>query len=311
MVIKGRSPSRRADRGQHDRHTDEGDPNVSNWLVIPYFPGDQGRQGTDRPLPSNVISWLCPSIVVNGQPGKNSFVRGEVTSVTVNIVNLGKGTTAAPVYVRIWWADPCTAFAKLNPFGQAVALVPSDGQVRTTESVTGIIPTWAPPHVCLLVHVSSPIDPGKKTPPNPNADRHWAQFNIAEVEIAGGQPFQFFFNIYNPLETPASFEIAAVPLRGEKLETFGRVARRALGNAEDVRLGLRHQRGEHGGVDRQADSIEVVLEPGRARLVGVEGQVPSGVEPGTGFAFDIIQRERRDGGFEGTLGLVAIVGRER
>src|SRR5687767_2564262 len=83
---------------------------VSTSLVVPYFSGDRGRRGVERPLGGAVVYWLCPSIVVNGQPGKNNFRRGEPTSVTVDVANWGSGTAAAPVQVQLWWADPSTGF---------------------------------------------------------------------------------------------------------------------------------------------------------------------------------------------------------
>ncbi|MCX8475853.1 MAG: hypothetical protein MT490_08665 [Sphingomonas sp.] len=295
---------------QHGSQDRDHDPRINNWLVIPYFQNDMGRPAVERPLPANVISWLCPSIVVNNQPGQNAFVRGQPTEVTVEVANFGRGTTAAPVYVRVWWADPCTAFSKLNPFGQTVVLAPCDGKARRSQSIIGIVPTWAPEHVCLLAHVSSPLDPGKTTP-NPSSDRHWAQFNIAEVVASAGQPFQFFFNAFNPFTEAAAFEISVKPLGGVRMESLARLAKRPLRHAEELRVNLLQGRDEHGHFGREGDATELVLEPGRGTMIGITGMVPEGHGPGTSFALDIVQRQRRGEGFEGTLGLIVSVGGER
>ena len=150
----------------------------STYLVVPYFSGDIGQPGIDRPLPPaaapGVVSWACPSIKVGGPPG--TFIPGDPLSVTVTVANHGAGTGVAIVNVAVWWADPTTAFTLTHLHGQSVVAVPSRGGVVTTKPIVNVIPISAPSHICLLVRVSSPAD-GPKTgaPIDPVSDRHWAQ----------------------------------------------------------------------------------------------------------------------------------------
>jgi hypothetical protein len=176
---------------------------VSTWLVIPYYPGDKGiPNNVDRPIdPNKATYWLCPAIIIDGTPGKTSFVRGVPTAVTVDVVNWGAGSLTAPVQVRIWWANPALSFIHAQPFGQAVLLAPAGtGPVRSRE-IIGTIPASAPAHVCLLVHVAAPMDGSPAgSVPDPAGDRHWAQFNLTEAVTDAEGAFQLTVDVGNPFD---------------------------------------------------------------------------------------------------------------
>lgn len=283
---------------------------VSTYLVIPYFAGDRGRPGQERPLGNATVYWLCPSIVVNGQPGKNTFKRGEPTSVTVDVANWGSGTAAAPVQVQLWWVDPTTAPTKLTPFGQTIVIAPTGGGVRRSPPVVGVIPTSAPPHVCLLAYVSSPLDaapPG--SPVDPVGDRHWAQLNIAELAVPQGQPFQFMVFVGNPFERAATFDVVARPLGREALSALSLIRRSEVVSPEDasLRLSEGRRRGE-------GDLVRVTLEPGRRQAVHVSGVLPDDVPPGLDVAFELVQSlpgEREEPQVTGAFGLIVQLRPER
>ena len=297
------------DRDPHDK--DRTDQDLSTFLVIPYFNNDRGRPGVERPLNSSIVAWLCPSIIVNGQPGKNNFQRGALTSVTVDVSNWGAGTLSAPVYVRVWWADPSTGFTTLNLFGQETLVVPTGGSVRRTKPIVGTIPTSAPPHVCLLVNVWSPLEAGPKPAAiNPTNDRRWAQFNVSEIAAPPGQPFHFTFWVGNPLARAATFEVTAGLVAREALPMLERVRRaeavqvqRAslrLIEARDFRQGLR-ERGDEGQPQRR-----LTLKSGERRPVHLAGELPADMQPGTSTVFEVVSIGVGDDDREivGSLGVI-------
>jgi len=265
----------------------------STWLVIPYFNGDKGRPSVERPLNSSIVWWLCPSIIVKGQPGKNQFQRGAPTSVTVDVANWGAGTLAAPVLVQLWWADPSTGFTTKTLFGQSVVIVPTGGGVRRSPPIVGVIPTSAPPHVCLLAHASSPLDVGTPGAPiNPVNDRRWAQLNVAEVATTVGQLFQFMVWTGNPLRRATTFDVAVRPVLREALPALERARRTSIVRTDRTSIQLfERRRGEDGAASRveRGDRHEVTLEPGERRAVHVAGELPADIEPGASVAFEIVQ----------------------
>ena len=282
---------------------------VSTYLVIPYFAGDRGRPGQERPLGGNAVWWLCPSIVVNGQPGKNTFVRGEPTSVTVDVANWGNGTIAAPVQVQLWWADPTTGFTTKTPFGQTVVVAPTGGGVRRSPPVVGVIPTSAPAHVCLLAYVSSPLDAlPAGSPADPVGDRHWAQLNIVELAQPAAQPFQLLVFVGNPLAEEATFELVERALSRETLAVLSRIRRAEVVTLEGPTLELweGRRRGE-------GNTLRVTLEPGRRRAVHVAGKLPDDVEPGLDVAFELVQTlpGEEEPRVTGAIGLIVQRRRER
>lgn len=293
-----------------DRRGDaKGEPElVSTYLVVPYFAGDRGRPSLERPLSSAVVWWLCPSIVVNGQPGKNTFRRGEPTTVTVDVANWGAGTASAPVHVQLWWADPSTGFTAKTLLGQAVMVAPTGGGVRRSPPIVGTIPTSAPPHVCLLAYVSSPLDAlPQGSPADPVGDRHWAQLNIAEMAAPLGQPFQLIVWAGNPFARAATFAVEARTLSREALETLIRIRRTSALSLEHARLALREGRREEAGEgrDEAIATHRLTLEPGRRRSLHLVGMLPDDVEPGTDVAFEIVQTSADDERVIGATGIVA------
>ena len=295
----------------HDGSNDDRqrtDQDVSTWLVIPYFNNDKGRPGAERPLSSSVVSWLCQAIIVNGQPGKNNFKRGAPTSVTVDVANWGAGTLSAPVYVRVWWSDPSTGFTTVHLFGQGVLAVPTGGGVRRTDPIVGTIPTSAPPHVCLLVNVWSPLEAGSATPLNPTNDRHWAQLNINELAAVPGQNFQFMFWVGNPLTRPATFEVTAQPLARDALPMLERVRRAEAVHLEQPRLQLREAGRRLGEAsDEEAGSrCRLTLRAGERRPVHLVGELPADMTPGSSAVFEVVSTglDDRDQAAFGSLGLV-------
>lgn len=279
---------------------DERPIKVSTWLVIPYFTDDFGRPGIERPLdPDQSISWLSPALIIDGMPGKTSFVRGEPTSVTVDVANWGAGGLTAPVQVRVWWADPTLTFTTANPFGQAVLLAPAGAGPVRSRPIVGTIPISAPAHVCLLAHVAAPMDsstPG--TVPDPAADRHWAQLNLTETVANPDGAFQFSANIGNPFdkEMVSRFRVSAV--RESHVVQLSRRLGRELGTVEPAEIEM-HLAGE-------VTEGEARLGPGEQSPLEINGRV-NRLARGETVAItltQIVAPEGSDRGLEGGLGVL-------
>lgn len=296
--------SANSDRQGNDGRGSDQDP--STFLVIPYFAGDYGRTGIERPLPASVIAWLCPAIIVNDSPGQNNFKRGEPTKVTVDVGNYGAGTLTAPVYVRVWWSDPATGFTTLNLFGQTTLAVPN-GLVKRTSELVAVIPATAPPHVCLLACVWSPLDNGASSPnPDPVNDRHWAQLNLNEIEVPAGQKFQFMFWAGNPTKRDVEIEITAAPLQEESLRFLSRVRRmeHVLTHPAELRLAdardVRSATAERGGA-----SVRLELPPGGRRPMLLAGSLPENAAPRSSAVVEIKSAlVSEDGRQTGSIGLI-------
>ncbi len=333
-------------RYQGGNDGDRSNQNVSAFVVIPYFNNDMGRPGIERPLISSIVSWLCPSIVVNGQPGKNAFVRGAATTVTVDVANWGAGALSTPVYVRVWWSDPSTGFTTLNLFGQSTIAVPNGG-VRRTQPIVGTIPISAPAHVCLLVNIWSPLETTSNSSAiNPTNDRHWAQLNICDVEATIKRPFQLIFWAGNPLNRAAPFEIVARPVAQEALPMLERVRRaealrveqlpvqirelphleqaaKVFGSArgkkplQSVDLNLlqpetgRSKKGASQDYDGRSQ-CRLTLNPGERRAIHLMGKLPPDTPPGTNTVFEIVSIRLGDHEQEmvGSLGVVVTAGND-
>jgi hypothetical protein len=297
---------------------DQSGETPGTFLVIPYFPGDRGRSGSERPLTLDpgVVSWLCPSIVVNGVPGSNTFRRGDPTSVTVAVSNWGLGTTAAPVQVSVWWAEPSTGFTTGGPFGQTVLPVPTGGAVYTSPSIIGTIPTTAPPHVCLLARVSSPFDaPAKGSPFDPVNDRHRAQLNIIDVTAKSGGAFQFMFWAGNPLARAAAFDVVARPVMRETLAGLHRLIRRETRPLDNMALELfvleRGREGRERG--EPVTRHQITLNAGARTALHLRGTLPKDVQLGQAVAIEILQMHGSPEGERpcGSIGLIVTARGER
>ena len=295
MRRQARSNTRsvRENPGADDQEHDEGSASISTYLVVPYFPADRGRPTIERPLNASIPSWLCPSIIVNGQPGKNAFQRGTPTSVTVDVSNWGTGTVTAPVQVWLWWADPSVGFTNKTLLGQSVVAVPTGGGVRRSPPIVGTIPTSAPPHVCLLAYVSSPLDSlPAGSPVDPVNNRHWAQLNIVEITTSASGKFDFMFWAGNPLQRATGFDIVMRVVPREAQPTVERLFRAEILLLERAEVYIDELRRVDEAQSRRVDSRyrhQITLEPGQRRAFHAKGQLPEGVEPGARAAFEIQQ----------------------
>jgi len=213
----------------HDDDIDTSHP----WLVIPYFNGDEGRK-SQRPLTKvlpPVISWLCPSIHVQGvnystPPG--TYLPDEPLEITVKVDN--RGVPNAPVKLKLYWSDPSTGFASPQLILSASKAVPG----RAVTGPTSFPPlVWTPqqatipPHFCLLAHVSCTPpeqDPGPAAP-SPMGDRHWAQYNLqsAMLNAAGNKDLVFW--VGNPAREAGAYAVTVLPLSEQALEQMARLVR--------------------------------------------------------------------------------------
>ena len=275
----------------------------STYLVVPYFAGDKGRPGRERPLPPasspGVISWACPSIKVGGAPG--TFVPGAPLSVTVTVANYGAGTSVGIVNVAVWWSDPTTAFTQTHLHGQAVVAVPSQGGIATTKAIINTIPASAPSHICLLVRVSSPADTVPSgSPIDPVNDRHWAQLNLNAVPAPGGA-FQFAFLAGNPLEEECIFALRARPVAPRGVEALVDTIRAEPLFLEELGVDF-VLLDEDGRPSGEEFTGRLALRPGESRKVLVGGQLPRELAAGEFAAIEVVQEcEER---LIGSLGLV-------
>lgn len=230
-----------------DEHNRDRPSDVTSWLVIPYFEGDVGRVDVERPLVDGKgFSWLCPSIIVNGQPGGTAFQRGEPISIEVDVANWGAGVLPAAALVRLWWAEPTLAFSAATLFGQTTVPVPPTGFPVRVGTFRVTIPTGASPHVCLLVQVSAPLD-GASGAPNPHEDRHWAQLNLVEtatvaadgtfaLPVVLGNPYTFVARSTLTLSSMSREEASLLSsMRGFDIRNDTR-AELAGGGAETIEL---------------------------------------------------------------------------
>lgn len=258
----------------------EGPGDAGTWLVIPYYDGDTG---TERPVPpGKAIPYLCRSIIVDGQAGAFTLRRGAPMGVTVDVANWGAGALTALAQVRVWWADPTTVFAKAHPFGQAVVPVPPGGEAVRSGVMRGTIPLSAPPHVCLLAHVSAPLDgAGKTAVPAPALDRRWAQANLTEIVTAGG-PVRIPFAAGNPFDRAATARFGLRPLTGTELELMGQMTgrdSRTLSAPLDVTV--ESPAGDAGAA--------LSLDPGSQVPLTLLATLPQGVTSGTGIHMVLTQ----------------------
>jgi hypothetical protein len=272
----------------------EGPDDVGTWLVIPYYDGDTGAE---RPVPNTkAISYLCRSIIVDGEPGVFTLRRGVPMGVTVDVGNWGSGALTAAVQVRVWWADPSTVFAMAHPFGQAVVLV-QPGEVVRTGVMRGTIPLTAPSHVCLLVHVAAPLDgAGKTAVPDPAGDRHWAQANLTEAVAAEDGTVKIPFLAGNPFDAVASARFGLRPLADAEIDLMRELLQRDFRTlpAENVAV-----------LNAGGDVSEVFdLQPGAEPLT-LQATFPEGIPAGVECHMVLTQTIEREGRepLQGSLGV--------
>jgi hypothetical protein len=233
----------------HEEPNPDRPQGVNTWLVIPYFDGDIGRKGVDRPLPPGKgASWLCPSIVVDGVPGNTAFRRGVPLRVALEVANWGAGTLPAAALVRLWWSDPTLAFSTAVAIGQTTIVVPPGGAPVRTGDFSVTIPQGASAHVCLLAQVSAPID-GASSVPDPYGDRHWAQLNLVEVTTVSADGTAVLpLVLTNPFAEPMQSGVAIEPMSKEEANHLGRLrGRDILTDVAGIEAELRDAEGEDAG----------------------------------------------------------------
>ncbi|KXY55068.1 hypothetical protein AT278_17865 [Bacillus cereus] len=188
------------------------------FLFIPYwtkplFPGDPGDNGSIRPLPNGVISWLCEGI------HSNPYVPGQPLEVWVDVGNSGPGNTTSLATVLVYWAEPVIGgISKPKLFGARSVPVPPRGGVVTTPVMTGTLGTSST-HVCLFALVTHDLDkPGSNM--DPINDRHWAQHNLIAMTVKPKNILHLPFEASNPLSESGIFEVVVRPMYEREMETL-------------------------------------------------------------------------------------------
>jgi hypothetical protein len=275
----------------------------SSQVVIPYWNGDDGNT---RPLPGNIVSYACPSIVVTSGP----FTPGQPLTLKVTAANYGMGTFTSLVEIRVFWASASAGLATLHPFGTVQTVpVPTHGGSGTTPPITDTIPVSAGPHCCLIASAKFMNDaPGAV--PDAYHDRHWAQLNLFAPVVASDGSFNLQFWAGNPLQQRARFDVIARPASEAALAMLGRqVGLRGMTTRRmELALNTLDARsiGRTNGDARTR--IELDLRPGEQRAVSIEGLLREEL-PDEQFAAIEIEQSLLEGGREqprviGALGLV-------
>jgi len=293
-------PPEQGPEGQGD---DREPVDLRPYLCIPYwsaprFAGDTPDSGQLRPLPGDVVSWLCPGI--HASP----YTPGAKLEVTVDVRNSGRGNAAVVASVVVYWVDPTVGFSKPTLLGATVASVPPRGGRATTPTVSGVIPATAPDHICLVALVTHPLDnPG--TVIDPVGDRHWAQLNLVRVKAAAGIPVQLAFLAVNPFAHEAIFEI---DVHRMEMDVLKQLALSLKAEPSDVRVHVRLL-DDRAGHERDA-AARLALDAGGRRVFNLTVDVAGELAPEQMTAVEVVLRsdERREP--VGSLGVV-IQGAER
>lgn len=288
-----------------DRERDEGKPiDHRPFLFIPYWkkplsPSLSADDGTKRPLPGSIISWLCDGLHAG------PYFPGQTLDVTVDIGNAGGGNSTSLATVIVYWADPTVGFAKPTFFGATMVAVPPRGGFAITSTISAEIPSWAPDHICLLAVVTHPLDVAGPVA-NPLGDRHWAQRNLSAVTASISQPLQFVFTAANPLREEAEFMLSAQPLDERRLAVLG-LRLKATPAITEMLLKLQ----DHGTrllrEDRRTTAIRLKLAADERRLFRLTVELGQHLEPHEFTAIDVVlrrERQEEQAGAVGSLGLV-------
>jgi hypothetical protein len=189
------------------------------YWTTPLFPGDpqEGDNGTRRPLPSGIISWLCEGIAAS------PYAPGQPLDVQVSVGNNGGGNATALVTVIVYWSEPVAGgLSKPTIFGAQSVPVPPRGAVAATSVMTGIVPT-ASPHICLFALVTHDLDKYDPLKPiDPIGDRHWAQHNLQAVTVSPKKIVHLSFTAANALLKAGAFEVEARPVPEREMELLAR-----------------------------------------------------------------------------------------
>ena len=252
-------------------------------FVIPYWvstgPGDPGDDGDTRPVPSNVVWYLCEGI--HASP----YQPGERLDITVDVANHGGANSPSVAQVTVWWADPSTGFVLAPDRLIGYRNVPVDprGGQATTEVLSKVIPASAPNHICLLARVSHQYDRAGLVV-DPVNDRHWAQRNLAAVQAQQGVPLVFPFVAGNPLDEEAEF-LLVVQQAGE--ERFAGL-QHAVG-ADPVFGEFVASLSEDRASGTGGDALRLALGPREQREIFLHLVMHSSTGPGRFSALEISQ----------------------
>lgn len=251
-------------------------------LVIPYWkpttPTTSPDDGNTRPVPGNVVWYLCPGIKAS------PYRPGERLDVSVEVGNFGGANTPSTAHVTVWWSVPSAGFVVSPDKLIGVTTVPVDGRGghATSPVMSKVMPGTAPDHICLLARVSHQYDrAGAKV--DPVNDRHWAQRNLVALTATPGAPLVFPFMVGNPLVDEAQFFVTVEHAREERFPGLA-----ASVHAEPVlveaSLAL--------GVDEpgREPSLWVELGPGEQRELTLTIDLYTELREGQFAAFEISQR---------------------
>jgi hypothetical protein len=285
---------------------------ISNpWIVIPYFLGDSGQSRPLNTLFPPIVTWLCPSISVEGVnyttvPG--SYLPDEPLAITVNVDN--RGVPTALVTVDVYWADPSTGFVK--PTLIASKLFPVVGRsVKGPTKSPKII--WTPDrikipaHFCLLVHATaSPLEPFPGSSiPDPVGDRHWAQYNLqAATSVATSLTSVFWAG--NPELESAAFTITAHPVSEESLKTIAQIVKAEPVAIKDEQIALHRVNKDQSLQELKQTSVTLELGQGERQPLVVSAQSLE-LSPHQFTAVEVIQTRidgERNNFITGSLGIV-------
>jgi hypothetical protein len=283
-----RPPMVRGDAASSDQERgDTGPDDTRPFLCIPYWeapltPGGAVDIGKIRPLPSGVVSWMCPAITTT------PYVPGQEIEVTVHVRNSGHGSATAIATIIVYWADPTVGFAKPNFFGVTTVAAPTmrDSTKPGVASATlrGFIPASAPTHVCLLASVTHSLDPCAPVI-DPIGDRHWAQHNLVAVSTAT-TPIIIPFVVANPLGAEGVFELRVRQLDRVELEQIALRLKREPGEAS-IRTRLVDGLGRSVG-DEEGDGVsQIALGPRRQRQYSLLLDMKHALPPSDMLALEI------------------------
>jgi hypothetical protein len=278
---------------------EEGRFDARPHFVIPYWsstgPNDPGDNGDIRPVPNNVVWYLCPGIHVS------PYQPGEDLEVTVDIGNFGGANTSSIAQVTVWWAEPSSGFV-VTPdklIGYTTVEVDGRGGHESTGTMVKKIPSTAPDHICLLARVSHQYDRAGTTV-DPINDRHWAQRNLVAVPAQTGTQFVLPFLAGNPFGEEFEFVVLAEPASEERFRGLSEAVR-AHPVLLDARLTVAE--GEDG---EGVEVLRLALGPGEQRRLRVMVDLSSEVGPGEFGAVEVSQRRDDGERIVGGLGIVLI-----
>lgn len=300
------------ERGDQDKE----DQPSSLRLLIPYWdpgdfgPTDLGDQGDVRPLPSNIIPYLCEGITT-----ASPYQPGLPLTVYVDVRNWGGGVAGSIATVMVWWEFPASSFIAMTAshlIGAIPVKVPPRGATNKSGPMTYTFPSTPPPHICLVACVDHSADPPpRKTDPQhslnplPGLERHWAQHNLTYAAPDAGGAVNFPFIVGNPFDKEAEFTIEVQPfvrqkldrlvrsIRAEPIKTEGRFDLSSVRDLRDL---------QSNGQSRHPYSV--VLTAGTRTSMHLRIQLSRVPSEDQFAAFEIVQRRRNQDHPVGGIALV-------